>query len=78
VASSIVDRIPPSPDSAVSPLIEPLLAKRQVAELLGISVRSVERLIAGGALPAVRIGATCRIDPKDVRRLIDAAKDASP
>ena len=38
-----------------------LVSKRAAAEVLSISVRSVERLIAHGKLPSVRVGGLVRI-----------------
>ena len=51
-----------------------LLTKRQAAESLSISVRSVERLLQSRRLTAVRIGASTRIDPNDLEKLIAEAK----
>jgi excisionase family DNA binding protein len=40
-----------------------LLTTDQTAERLGVSPRSVQRLIAAGELPVVRIGRSVRVDP---------------
>ena len=60
--------------AAPAPLVEPLLRKKEAARLLGLSERSVERLITAGELPIVRLGASCRVDPLDLRRYIDQQK----
>ena len=36
--------------------VDPLLSKREIAELLGSTVRFVETLIADGTLPAFKVG----------------------
>ena len=49
------------------------LNTEQVAELLGISSRTVRRMARAGELPAFRVGGRgqLRFSPTDVRRLID-------
>jgi excisionase family DNA binding protein len=50
--------------------MEPLLVnKRAAAEALSISVRSVERLIAEGKLPAARVGGSVRIPVAALRSI---------
>lgn len=45
-----------------------LVDLRQVAGVLGVSVRSVQRLIAGGALPQpLKVGRSSRLCVSDVR-----------
>ena len=54
-----------------------LLRKREVVRLLGISARSVERLVAAGELPRVRIGAgAVRYRSSDVRELVERSREA--
>lgn len=43
-----------------------LLSKREASSLLGVSVRTVERLIARGDLAAVRIGTAAKIRSTDL------------
>jgi excisionase family DNA binding protein len=43
-----------------------LLTKRAVATYLGVSERTVDRLVAGGQLRAYRIGGHLRFRPADV------------
>ena len=45
---------------ATSPRLDQLLTKHEAAELLGIGVRTVERLVSQGDLPHVRLGASSR------------------
>jgi excisionase family DNA binding protein len=42
-----------------------LLTRAEVAAELGVSLRTLARLIAAGELPVIRIGAAVRIDPVD-------------
>ncbi len=52
-----------------------LLTKRQAAERLGISERSVEREIREGRLRSLRIGKARRVDPRDLERYIEQQKE---
>ena len=47
-----------------------LLTVREVAEMLGVSVRLVNRLFATGELPRVKIGRAARARLSDVERII--------
>ena len=52
-----------------------LLTKAEAAELLRVSVDTVERLIRGGQLPAYRIGkAVTRIDEGDVLAYLESRR----
>jgi excisionase family DNA binding protein len=52
-----------------------LLTVREVAERLGISLRSVWTLAAAGALPRIRIaGRSTRFAPMDVDALIERGR----
>ena len=53
---------------------EPLLTYRQAAEILGVTDRTIWTLVDQGKLPAVRFGRSVRIDPADLRGLINSAK----
>jgi excisionase family DNA binding protein len=57
----------PSP----APIVEKLLGLTETSELLQVSRRTVERLVAAGELRAVRIGAAIRVEPKDLRAYLD-------
>ena len=52
---------------------EPLLTLKQVAVVLGLSERSVRRIIRAGDLPAIRIGGSPRIRSADLRAYLDGA-----
>jgi excisionase family DNA binding protein len=45
----------------------PLLSVRAVAELLGVSTKTVRRLIGRGDLAAHRIGGSLRVSEADLR-----------
>jgi len=47
------------------------LSPRQVAERLGVSVKTVSRRIADGELRAARIGRLIRIAAADVQRYVE-------
>jgi excisionase family DNA binding protein len=53
----------------------PLLSVSATAERLGVSEKTVRRLISSGVLPALRIGAQLRIDPDELDQYVygDAA-----
>ena len=54
-------------------MTNPLLTYAQVGEQLGISARSVQRLVASGKLRAVQISSrTCRIVPADLDEFVTA------
>jgi len=57
-----------------------LLTRAQVAERLGVSPRTVARLVACGQLPCVRIGRLARFRPVDVAGFVERAlaKDGRP
>ena len=47
------------------------LTRQQVSKRLRISMRAVDRLIATGSLPAVRIGRSVRIEPEAFHALLE-------
>jgi excisionase family DNA binding protein len=57
--------------------MHPLLTYREAATVLGVTPRTVWTLVQAGTLPAVRFGRSVRIDPADLRRFIDRAKQAT-
>lgn len=76
------NRMGPGPKGAkptrpAEPLVEPLLKKPTAAKILGVCPRTVDYLIAAGRLKAVKFGSSVRIDPRDLRAFIDAAKSAA-
>ena len=52
----------------------PLLTYRQVAELLGVTDRTVWELVRKGELKKVQVGRSVRIDPGDLRQFIEDSK----
>jgi excisionase family DNA binding protein len=46
-----------------------LISKREAAQTLSISVRGVERMIADGHLPAVRVRGAVRIPIEAIRKI---------
>jgi excisionase family DNA binding protein len=53
--------------SAKSNTLPPLLTIPEVAGYLRLSIKTVRRLIASGALPAHRVGRMLRVTEPDVR-----------
>jgi len=51
-----------------------LLNRLQAAEILGVSVATVDRLIKKGILPHRRIGGNIRFTAGDLEMFVDAAK----
>ncbi len=54
------------------PARQPLLTRRQVAEVLAVELRHIDRLLVANELPVVRIGRSVRFKPEDVERFIEA------
>jgi excisionase family DNA binding protein len=52
-----------------------LLTLAETAELLGLSVTSIRRLVWAGKLPAVRLTRRIQIDTRDLDRFVEQAKD---
>ena len=53
-----------------------LLTKNQVAEMLGISAKTIDRRIRSGELPVIRDGRIIRVHPDDLERYISARRSA--
>jgi excisionase family DNA binding protein len=53
--------------------LEPLLTIAEAADLLGLSPRSVMRLIKDGKLRVVRIGRAVRIRPEHLKDLVESS-----
>lgn len=60
-----------------APSSDALLKIPQVAERLNVSRNTVYRLIADGELPVVTVGATSRVDPKDLDAYIARNKQSA-
>jgi excisionase family DNA binding protein len=61
------------PDAAIGgriATVEPLMSVDDVAEVLGISVRGVFRLLRRGDLVAVKVGNRTRVEPDELRTYI--------
>lgn len=72
--SALASQQPPASPAVRVPLasgLHPLLTIEQVASALGVSPKTVRRLIARG-FPHVRFGRVLRFDPADVQRWIVA------
>lgn len=57
--------------------LERLLSYREVADILGLTDRTVWELVRKGELQNVRVGRSVRVDPADLRRYIDLSKPVS-
>lgn len=55
-----------------------LLRLRDVAAVLNVSEWTVSRLVQAGALPAVRVSSSIRIDPADLSEYIKNHKTGTP
>ena len=65
---------PPPSDQRSSPRRR-LVSLPDAADMLGLSVASVRRLIGSGRLHAVKLNRRVLVDLRDVDRLIEEAKD---
>lgn len=68
----------PIQDTATRPTpagLQPLLTVGEVAALLRLSNKTVQRLVASRRLPCVRIGRRVRFTAADVLRFVAARKD---
>ena len=66
--------VEPGPRSAPALPAAPLLPAAEVAGRLGVSLRHVRRLIAGGRLPVHRLGRTVRISEPDLLRFLRSCR----
>src|SRR4051794_22140104 len=66
---------PPVSDQAEA---HALMTTHEVAVLLRVHPRTVQRLVERGELQAVHLGAAVRFDPADVRALTDRLKRRAP
>jgi excisionase family DNA binding protein len=60
-----------APTKPPAPIVEPVKTLTEVAELLQVSRRTIERLVASGKLRSVRIGANIRVEPLAIRDYLD-------
>lgn len=61
--------------NAVEGPVESLLTLLDVADCLGVSPRTIRRLVQGHRITCVRIGRALRFDPADVSRFVAARKE---
>jgi excisionase family DNA binding protein len=74
VKGAVVD----NSDSVVTRTFERLLSKKQVADALGLSQRSVDRLVATRRMPLpLRFGRTVRWRPSDIAAYLERSAAAS-
>ncbi len=52
--------------TATNPL-EPLMSIEAVATVLGVSTKTIRRLVKSGVLPIIRLGRTIRVRPDDLK-----------
>ena len=57
----------------MSRIEKPLLTKSQVAELLAVSNRTIDRLVAAGKLQPIRIGRSCRFSHQQLDSLLNSS-----
>jgi excisionase family DNA binding protein len=55
--------------------LDKLLSTNEVAAILGVSPRTVKRLVASRGLPHIRLGRMVRFAPADVYRWVEARKE---
>jgi excisionase family DNA binding protein len=66
---------PPATDRAkISRVNELLMTKRRCGELLGVSLRTVDRMISEKKLPAVKVRRSIRIPIDAVLKLVSTAQ----
>jgi excisionase family DNA binding protein len=71
--SNRTQRVTPNPASRISMRARPvskLHTMEEVAEILGLSKRSVQRLVATGALRVHRLGRAVRVSDSDIAVLL--------
>ena len=59
-----------------SSIPSPLLKREEVAELLNVSLRHLDTLVASGEIIPVRIGRAVRFKPEEIQSFIDDCVDA--
>jgi excisionase family DNA binding protein len=60
-----------NPKPPTTTRVEPLLDIPAVAETLGVSERTIRRMIADGRIPVLRVGRGIRVRAADLTRLIN-------
>lgn len=54
--------------------LEPLLTITQVAEILGVTTRTIYRMLSDNELRSNRVGHRTRFEPSEIRRYIAASR----
>ena len=60
--------------ASTHPVVKPLLNYREAGKLLGVTERTIFKLVKDGELPNVKFGRSVRIDPDDLRVFIKKNK----
>jgi len=60
--------------ASTHPVVKPLLTYREAGEILGVTERTIFRLVRDGEIPNVKFGRSVRIDPDDLRVFIKKNK----
>ena len=60
--------------ASTHPVVKPLLTYREAGELLGVTARTIFKLVRDGEIPNVKFGGSVRIDPDDLRVFIKKKK----
>jgi len=58
-------------------MLERLLTYRESGKILGVTERTIFKMVKNGELRRVRFGRSVRIDPADLRAYIDSRKTIS-
>jgi excisionase family DNA binding protein len=61
--------------TTTTPFPQPLLSLEQVAKYINLSVKTVRRFVASGALKSYRLGASLRFKFADVEAFIESGAD---
>lgn len=69
-----MSRIKSLGESTPDDIVQPLLTYQEVAEILGVTDRTVWEFVRKGELLNVKIGRSVRIDPADLRQFIQDSK----
>ena len=51
-----------------------LMSKREVAKLLAVSVRTIERLVARGKLKTVKVGGCVRFRSNEIKEVVNGER----
>ena len=70
--------VPSEPERPAGELFDRLLTLKEVGFILGLSERSVRRIVQAGDLRAIRIGGSPRVRSADLRAYLDGAPPYYP